>query len=110
MIGVGISVQSMINSLRNNSRKKGRVKYFERKSSSKSTEPQIDNKLLKRKASPELLEKIRNEVLKDKKKARIKSTLLITVALILTIIIIVYIQINYLELIKKLLSICYSAI
>ncbi len=77
-------VQSMIISLRNNSRKKDLV-HFERKNfPTKSSEGEFD-KLLKRKASPEELKRIRAKIKKQQRKLLL-ITIIISSFILLTLI------------------------
>jgi len=108
MLGVGGSVQAMINSLKNNSRRKDRKKYFDRKPIDSRTKKGSQSNRKKIKAPAELLNKIKKEAIRDRKEALIKNVLLIVVTLLITASIIRYVQINYMDSIKKFLAVLYG--
>ena len=71
-------VQSMIISLRNNSRKKELIHFERRSMPLKGTKGEF-GELLKRKATPEQLEKIRNKIKREKKAELIKNIIIILI-------------------------------
>ena len=72
MIGVGSAIQTMINSLKNNSRVKNRTRYFDKKVFNTKSSNSKRNKLLDKKASPELLAEIKSEMIKENKNLKLK--------------------------------------
>ena len=65
----GGSVSSMISSLKNNARNK-RKNYFDRDNSISKHKNKKRNALLDKKATPEQLEQIRNNMIQENKKER----------------------------------------
>jgi uncharacterized membrane protein YvbJ len=104
MLGVGIAVQSMINSLKNNSRVKNRTRYFDRKGLSSKSRNSKKNKLLDKKASPELLAEIKREMIEENRKAKIKNRIIVFLSILITILIFVFIQIKYMDSLRKFLA------
>lgn len=78
-------VQSMIISLRNNSRKKELIHFDRRSMPLKGLKGEF-GELLKRKATPEQLEKIRNKIKQEERAELIKNIIII---LLLSLIIII---------------------
>jgi hypothetical protein len=104
MIGVGSAIQTMINSLKNNSRAKSRKRYFDKSQFVGKLINPKRNKLLDKKASPELLAKIKSEMIEENKKAKIKNMIIIILSILVTILIFVFIQIKYMDSLRKFLS------
>lgn len=99
----GGSVSSMITSLKNNARSK-RKTYFDRDNTSSKNQKKEKNALLDKKASPELLAKIKKEIIEENKRVLIKN-LVITILSILTLILIIaLIRFYYLDSIKEFLA------
>tara|TARA_R110001583_G_scaffold167424_1_gene320208 strand:- start:7121 stop:7435 length:315 start_codon:yes stop_codon:yes gene_type:complete len=104
MLGVGSAAQAMINSLKNNSRVKNRTRYFDKKRLNSKSSNSKRNKLLDKKASPELLVEIKSEMIEENRKAKIKNRIIILLSLLITILIFVFIQIKYMDSFRKFLS------
>ena len=104
MLGVGAAAQSMINSLKNNSRVKNRTRYFDRKGLNTKSSNSKRNKLLDKKASPELLAEIKSEMIEENRKEKIKNRIIILLGILIMILIIVFIQIKYMDSLRKFLS------
>lgn len=104
MIGVGSAVQTMINSLKNNSRVKNRTRYFDKKVFNSKSSNSKRNKLLDKKSSPELLAKIKSEMIEENRKAKIKNRIIIIMSILITILIFVFIQIKYIDSLRKFLA------
>lgn len=90
MFGAGIAIQTMINSIRNNLRRRPRKKYFDITYQSTVGKSKVSSEFLKKKASPELLEKIRLEAKKDQRKGHIKRVITFLIGLVLTVLFIQY--------------------
>ena len=104
MIGVGSAVQTMINSLKNNSRVKNRTRYFDKKVFNTKSSNTKRNKLLDKKASPELIAEIKSEMIKENKKSKIKNWIVVLLSIILSILIIAFIYTKYIDDLRKFLA------
>lgn len=104
MLGVGAAAQSMINSLKNNSRVKNRTSYFDRKGLNTKSINSKRNKLLDKKASPEILAEIKREMIEENRKGKIKNRIIILLSILISILIIIFIQIKYMDSLRKFLS------
>ena len=104
MIGVGSAVQTMINSLKNNSRVKSRTRYFDKKVFNTKSSNSKRNKLLDKKASPELLAEIKSEMIKENRKSKIKNWILVLLSIVLSILIIAFIYTKYIDNLREFLA------
>lgn len=82
-------VQSMIISLKNNSRKKELVHFDRREMPLKPLKGEF-NELLKRKATPEQLEKIRKDIKRENRIELIKTILILIFGLMILIFGVIY--------------------
>lgn len=98
MFGAGIAIQTMINSLKNNLRRRPRKNYFESHYSATVGKSKVNYELMNKKASPELLEKIRLEAVKDRKQRLKKGLLALIIGIILTILFIQFLLKHFLSL------------
>jgi hypothetical protein len=104
MIGVGSAVQTMINSLKNNSRVKNRTRYFDKKVFNTKSSNSKRNKLLDKKASPELLAEIKSEMIKENRKSKIKNWIVVLLSIVLSILIIAFIYTKYIDNLREFLA------
>jgi hypothetical protein len=99
----GGSVSAMISSIKNNTRSK-RKTYFDRdNSNSRKGLNSKRNKLLDKKASPELLAKIKSEMIEESRRTKIKNRIIIILSILVTILIFLFIQIKYMDSLRKFL-------
>ena len=103
MLGVGASIQTMINSLKNNSIVKNRTRYFDKKGLISKSSNSKRNKLLDKKASPELLANIKNEMIEENRKTKIKNRIIIILSISIMLLIFVFIQIKYMDSLRNFL-------
>jgi len=80
----GGAVSAMAASLKNNARAK-RKTYFDRNNANSKSEKGKGNDLFKKKVTPEQLSKIRNKMIKENRKERIKILIIIGILTTLTI-------------------------
>ncbi len=90
MFGVGIAAKSMINSLKNNSRKKERKNIFEKKDRVFKKVEKEKSTFYDKKPSPELLEKIREETIRERKAEFRRKTLFTIISLIIAILVLIW--------------------
>lgn len=76
MVGAGMSAQGAANSLKNNSVRKERKNLFQKKDILKEKRRKKPRLIIAKKASPELLEKIKNDAVKERKAQLVKNLLI----------------------------------
>ena len=76
----GGSVSAMLSTIKNNARAK-RITYFDRDNKLSKNGEEKRNPLLNKKATPEQLAEIRNRLIKENQKNRIKNLLIIVILL-----------------------------
>jgi len=104
MLGVGSAAQAMINSLKNNLRVEKRARYFDRKRLHSKSSNSKRNELIDKKTSPELLVKIKSEIIESNRKAKIKNRIIIILSILIMILILVFIKIKYIDSLRNFLS------
>jgi hypothetical protein len=85
MFGAGIAAQSMINSLKNNSRKKERVKFFDRENRLNIKKRKCVKKSKEKEVSKQHLLKIKQQIIAQQKKERIFNFVFYIICFIVTI-------------------------
>jgi hypothetical protein len=104
MLGVGSAAQAMINSLKNNSRVKNRTRFFDKKRLNSKLGNSRKNILLDKKASLELLEEIKTQMIAENRKAKIKNWIITLLSITFTILIIIFIYTKYIDDLRKFIG------
>ncbi|WP_347172622.1 hypothetical protein [Polaribacter uvawellassae] len=97
MLGVGSAVQSMKNSLKNNSRKKERIKFFNRNRKIFNKKRVSKNIIIDKEASPELIKSIKLKIKTDRKRERIINIIIAFFSFIIAMLILRYFIISIKE-------------